>query len=164
MALTILETLVRDRDTARLQSPKETYPILTRILGDYELGTKAKKPKVGDDAVVLIIKGILAGNRETIELLKKSQGGEKEHAAEILRLENQSRLLQNYIPAKEEKAGLEDDPNVLTEEEYRAILAENPFEKLGLFHKFLKENYAGRTEGAVATRVFNAVQKEKADA
>jgi len=156
MALTLLETLVRDRDTSRLQSPKETYPILTRILGDYELGAKAKKPRTGDDAVILIIKGILAGNTETIALLKKSQGGEKEHATEILRLETQSRLLQNYIPAKAEVA---DNPDVLTEEQYREILAENPFDKLGLFHKFLKENYAGRTEGAVATRVFNAVQK-----
>uniref|UniRef100_A0AB39CE68 tRNA amidotransferase n=1 Tax=Pseudomonas phage HRDY3 TaxID=3236930 RepID=A0AB39CE68_9VIRU len=161
MTLSILQQLTVDRDTARLQSPKETYPILTRILGDYELGTKAKKPKVGDDALVLIIKGILAGNAETIALLKKSQGGEQEHAGEILRLENQTRLLQKYIPAKAEKEQ-SDNPDVLTEQDYRAILAENPFDKLGLFHKFLKENYAGRTEGAVATRVFNAVQKEKA--
>jgi len=161
MSTTILQQLTTDRDTARLQSPKETYPILTRILGDYELGTKSKKPKVGDDALVLIIKGILAGNTETIGLLQKSQGGEKEHASEIQRLENQSRLLQKYIPAKAEKEQV-DNPDLLTEEDYRAILAENSFEKIGLFHKFLKDNYAGRTEGAVATRVFNAVQQEKA--
>nr|DAF93435.1 MAG TPA: YqeY-like protein [Myoviridae sp. ctshb19] len=160
MSESLLLTMMRHRETARLQSPKETYPILTRIIGDYELGAKAKKPRTGDDALVLIIKGILAGNTETIALLKKSQGGEKEHASEIQRLETQSRLLQSYVPAKVEAA---ENPDVLTEEQYREILAENPFDKLGLFHKFLKENYAGRTEGAVATRVFNAVQKEKAE-
>lgn len=160
MSESLLQTMMRHRETARLQSPKETYPILTRIIGDYELGAKAKKPRTGDDALVLIIKGILAGNTETIALLKKSQGGEKEHASEIQRLETQSRLLQNYIPAKAEAA---DNPDLLTEEQYREILAENSFDKLGLFHAFLKANYAGRTEGAVATRVFNAVQKEKAE-
>lgn len=161
METTILQQLTADRETARLQSPKETYPILTRVLGDYELGAKSKKPKVGDAALVLILKGVVAGNNETIGLLKKSQGGEKEHAAEILRLETQTRLMQKYIPVKAEKEQA-DNPDVLTEADYRQILAENAFEKIGLFHKFLKENYAGRTEGAVATRVFNAVQQEKA--
>lgn len=163
MTQTILAQLTTDRDTARLQSPKETYPILTRVLGDYELGAKAKKPRTGDDALVLILKGLIAGNTETISLLRKSQGGEGEHAAEILRLENQSRLLAKYIPAKAEKVS-EDNPDLLTEEQYREIIANNSFPALGQFHKFLKDNFAGRTEGAVATRVFNAVQKEKAGA
>lgn len=161
MTLTVLEQITNDRATARVQSPQETYPILTRVLGDYELGSKAKKPRAGDDALMLILKGLIAGNTETIGLLHKSQGGEGEHAAEILRLENQSRLLAKYIPAKAEKVS-EDNPDLLTEAQYREILANNTFAALGQFHKFLKDNFAGRTEGAVATRVFNAVQKEKA--
>ena len=154
----ILNTIVADRATARLQSPKETYPILTRIVGDYELVATGKNPQQGDAVVIAIINGLIKANNDTIELLKKTQGGEKEHAAEILRLENQTRLIGKYVPevVEEEPA---DNPDLISEEEYLEILVEGGFEKLGDYHKYLKANYDGRYEGAVATRIFNSVQK-----
>lgn len=152
MTQTILAQLTNDRDMARLQSPKETYPILTRVLGDYELGAKAKKPRTGDDALLLIIKGLIAGNTETIGLLHKAQGGEKEHASEIQRLETQSRLLSKYIPEKAEKAEAEVS---LDADALRAILTESNITALGLFQKHLKDNYTGQYSPKTATEVFN---------
>lgn len=148
--MSILAQITGDRDTARLQSPKETYPILTRVLGDYELGAKSKKPRTGDDALLLILKGLIAGNTETIGLLRKSQGGEKEHAAEIQRLETQTRLLSKYIPEKEEKVvDASMDASAL-----RAVLEAGEFTAVGLFHKHLKDNFAGQYDPKVATAVF----------
>lgn len=152
MTQTVLDQITADRATARLQSPKETYPILTRILGDYELGTKAKKPRTGDDALIVILKDMIAKNAEAIGLLGKTQGGESEHAAEILRLENQSRLLAKYIPEKAEKA---EAPSAMSADDIRAVLNEGSFASLGLFQKHLKENYNGQYSPKTATEVFN---------
>lgn len=152
MTQTVLDQITADRATARLQSPKETYPILTRILGDYELGTKAKKPRTGDDALIVILKDMIAKNAEAIGLLGKSQGGEKEHASEIQRLETQSRLLSKYIPEKAEKA----EPEVtLDADALRTLLTDGGFTALGLFQKYLKENYTGQYSPKTATEVFN---------
>jgi hypothetical protein len=152
MTQVVLDQITADRATARLQSPKETYPILTRILGDYELGAKAKKPRTGDDALIVILKDMIAKNAEAIGLLGKTQGGESEHAAEILRLENQSRLLAKYIPAKVEKVEAE---TALDADALRAILTEGNFTSVGFFQKHLKENYNGQYSPKTATEVFN---------
>lgn len=142
MTLTVLEHVTADRAIARQSRDTPAYQILTQILGDYQTGATLKKPKVGDGALIEIIRLITVANTETIGLLRAST--QEDYTDKILFLENQNTMLSQYLPV------------LLTEEELRTILKSQEFSNIGAYQKFLRENYPDRFKPGTAAQVFNA--------
>lgn len=142
----LLQRITGDRALARVGTEKDTYQLLTRILGDYELGAKAKKPKTGDTPLIEIIRGLMAGNTETIGLLQKTQATD-ENDAQIRRLENQNVLLGKYLPT------------MLTDEEIEEILLaqlEAGPVSIGDFQKFMREHYLNKFKPGTVAQIYTA--------
>lgn len=139
MTVTVLDRIVADRAIAR-QSRDESYQILTQILGAYQTGATLKKPKVGDGAIIEIIRLLTVANNESLELMRASS---TDYADKILFLEKQNTMLSQYLPT------------LLTEEELRTILNSQEFSNIGAYQKFLRENYADRFKPGTAAQVFN---------
>lgn len=139
----IIEQITADRMTARTEKDTATYQILTQILGTYQQGAGLKKPKVGDDAAIEIIRGIIGANTETIAKMKE-RNDDNSYDDKIFFLETQSEMLGHYLPT------------LLTEEELREVLASQEFANIGAFQKHLRENFPNRFQPGVAAQVYNS--------
>lgn len=140
--MSVLDRITADRAIARQAKDTNTYQILTQILGSYQTGATLKKPKVGDSAVIALVREIVNANKETIVLLVKHNTDGK-HAQKIEELHNQTTVLMQYLPV------------LLTDLELGEILAAGDYPNIGAFQKFLRENYADRFQPGVAASVFN---------
>jgi uncharacterized protein YqeY len=146
MTVTVLDRIVADRAIARQSRDTPAYQILTQILGDYQTGATLKKPKIGDGALIEIIRLITVANTETIGLLRAST--QEDYADKILFLENQNTMLSQYLPI------------LLTEEELRTILVELIIDgpvSIGDFQKHLRTKYTDRFKPGTAAQVYNAL-------
>lgn len=142
MTVSVIDRVTADRAIARQSRDNEAYQILTQILGAYQTGATLKKPKVGDGAIIEIIRLLTVANNESLELMRAST--QADYADKILFLEKQNTMLSQYLPT------------LLTEEELRTILNSQEFSNIGAYQKFLRENYADRFKPGTAAQVFNA--------
>ena len=139
---TIVEQITSDRMIALTERDTATYKILTRILGDYQTGATMKKPKVGDGAIIEILRDIIGGNTKSIEAMRE-RNADGEYNDKILTLEIQSEMLGHYLPV------------LLTEDELREILRNQDFTNIGAFQQYLRTNFPNRFQPGVAAQVFN---------
>lgn len=139
----IIEQITGDRMIARQERDTATYQILTQIVGTYQQGAGLKKPKVGDNVAIEIIREIIAGNNTSLkEMRERNENGVYDE--KILFLETQSEMLGHYLPT------------LLTEDELREILSGGEFANIGEFQKHLRENFTNRFQPGVAAQVFNS--------
>ncbi|MFA7287132.1 MAG: hypothetical protein WC052_05720 [Patescibacteria group bacterium] len=149
MTVTVLDRITADRAIARQSRDTPAYQILTQILGDYQTGATLKKPKVGDGAIIELVRLIVKANNDTIALLRTAESTfpERDFAEKLSFLENQNTILSQYIP------------ELLTETELQTILVNlvigGPV-SIGDFQKHLRENYADRFKPGTAAQVYNA--------
>ena len=113
--------------------------ILTTLIG--EVGTVAKndgREQATDEEVIVFIKKFIKNLEETIKIVSEGSG----FGIDINQQRQELEVLVTYLPKQ------------LTEEELVALKAStNPANK-GEWMKFLKENYAGRYDGKMASAVF----------
>lgn len=138
----VVDRVTADRAIARQSKDTPAYQILTQILGTYQTGATLKKPKVGDGAMIEIIRLIVVANNESLGHMRAST--QEDYSDKILFLENQNTMLSQYLPV------------LLTETELQSILEEGTFENIGAFQKHLRENYADRFKPGTAAQVYNA--------
>lgn len=146
MTVSVIDRVTADRAIARQSRDNEAYQILTQILGAYQTGATLKKPKVGDGAIIEIIRLLTVANNESLELMRAST--QADYADKILFLEKQNTMLSQYLPV------------LLTEEELRTILVELIIDgpvSIGDFQKHLRTKYTDRFKPGTAAQVYNAL-------
>lgn len=110
----------------RIQAMKDKDTVKKNLLSTL-LGEIENSPSKGDESIVIpTIKSLIKRLKEVSKY--------EDNAVELA-------ILENYLPKQ------------LTEDQIRAIFADNGLEGVGPRMKFLKENYTGQYDGAVASKL-----------
>jgi uncharacterized protein YqeY len=129
----LIDEIRTRRKTAKILREEIKGNILTTLLGELENIAKRNGTDITDDMVVKTCKKFIASNDEFLAATKDP--------LVVHRLTEENNLLELYLPSQ------------LTEDELKNIIIESEFITVPEIMKFLKENYSGKYDGKVASRL-----------
>lgn len=138
--MSLIEIIKQDQLNARKEKLVIKSSILTTLIGEAEMvGKNDGNRQSTDEEVVKVIKKFIKNIDDTLNVV--SEGSVTSLIAERV-------ILESYLPKQ------------LTAEDIVRILSENypsnpPTKAVGM--KFLKENYAGRYDGKLASQVIDSL-------
>lgn len=118
---------------ARKKRDKVTATAAITLMGELETDAKRSGQAVTDEAVYARAKKMIASNDETIAIIKDDE------KISVLRIENQ--FFDSLLPKQ------------LSEDELKSLISAMNPNNIGEVMKELKENYAGRFDGKLASRI-----------
>ena len=143
--MSLLSQIKEQQLTARKNREEIKSSLLTTLLSEALVPGKNDNRESTDAEVVAVVKKFLKGVNETLEALKFSSDGRVKVAC----LEKE--ILEGFLPKQ------------LTEEEIREIASkviadeEKSPKLMGKVQAYLKANYAGQYDGALASKVIKEI-------
>lgn len=132
----LLKKIKADQLAARIVKDGIKTALLTTLIGDAEMVGKNAGRETTDDEVVAVIKKFLKNNLEFQKHVPEGDIG----------LFTEQTILESYLPQQLTEINLQ----MIIFKEFGDIELKS---KKGVIMKFLKENYAGQYDGAVASKV-----------
>ena len=130
--MSLFEKLKDDRLTARKLRQDQTISLLATVIG--EVDTKVHQGnKLTDEMVVAVLKKFNEGCQEII--------GANRDQESVRKAIFDSGIIEKYLPQQ------------LTEDQLKDLMVD--FTTLGDFQKYLKQNFAGKYDGGLASKLFN---------
>lgn len=150
--MTLMERIRADQLQARKKHDDVAAGLLTALIGESVMvGKNAGNRESTEEEVTATVQKFLKNARETQRILSE-QNQPRQPTAEYTPLDKLNReimLLEDYLPQQ------------MTAVELReivvAIRTENPSANMGVIMKHLKDNFAGRYDGKVASQVVKDV-------
>lgn len=135
--MSLIEKIKQDQVAARINRNSLAANLLTTLIGEAEMVGKNAGNRASTDAeVVAVIKKFIKNAEETLDALVKANRYDEVVAQEI-------NILKNYLPQQLDTATLE-------------MIAKN-CRDLPDFMRYLKQEYAGRYDGKLASTVAREV-------
>jgi uncharacterized protein len=140
--VTLLEQIKADQLQARKDRLTLKATLLTTLIGEAVMkGKNDGNRESTDDEVVEVVKKFIKNINDTIKFL--TEGGATETDERLITVKNERQILEAYLPQQ------------LTEDQIVGFLKASGLQTAGINKgicmKYLKENFAGRYDGKVAS-------------
>lgn len=136
--MSLIDRLKSEMREARLARDTKDVTFFSTIIGELEGKAKLKKPVeaqvVTDEEVIAYAKRYIQTNLDNIRLAKTIE--------EVQFLEQENAYLSQFVPDE------------LTENQIKDVILSNEFFNIGQFMQHMKQHYAGRYDGKLATEIF----------
>lgn len=134
----LLNEIKKHQLNSRIAKDNTKTALLTTLIGDAEMVGKNAGRETTDDEVVAVIKKFLKNNAEFQKHLTADAAG-------LVNLKVEQTILESYLPQQLSEVELD----VIISNKFAGDLKPQK----GAIMKFLKENYAGKYDGATASKV-----------
>lgn len=142
--MSLLELIKRDQLTARKdKTAKDVASLLTTLIGEASMIGKNDGNRESTDAeVIAVIKKFIKNNKELADIVDKTSDAHQHKAL------TENIILGYYLP----KQMSEEDIRKVVQSHIETLEEVSP-KAMGLIMKLLKDNYGGRYDGKMASKV-----------
>ncbi len=142
--MTLITKIKADQLQARKDRNSLKSTILTTLIGEASIiGKNGGNREVTDQEVITVIKKFIKSIDDTLNYL----GVASSFTVQYQVVASEKAMLEKYLPSQ------------MTEEELIQAIAEVKFAPKGIIMKFLKDNFAGKYDGKLASKVIDELER-----